>query len=292
MNVDALLACRVTGSRLHGKPVQNLTPEGPMIIESLVSYLKEVKSIRKIALCIAEGNENLVFQNIAEDMGLPYMFGPEDDVLKRLIKAGNFFDTDVVFRITSEGPFVLHSYADELIEDFINGEYDWGTLDQSPEGTGYELIKLDALKKSHINGTERNKSELVTSYICENQQDFKKPLNQLIIAIVVLSILIFVDALAGFLLVCALLVIYYNVYGGNKLFFPKEDLKENGYTYNMDYITPANLDNAQNNIFNEDVVNKPYMGFVPENNMKLYSAQGYGDQVNISGYEKELGEKI
>ena len=126
----------------------------------------------------------------------------------------------------------------------------------------------------------------------ENQQDFKKPLNQLIIAIVVLSILIFVDALAGFLLVCALLVIYYNVYGGNKLFFPKEDLKENGYTYNMDYITPANLDNAQNNIFNEDVINKPYMGFVPENNMKLYSAQGYGDQVNISGYEKELGEKI
>jgi len=173
MNVDALLACRVTGSRLHGKPVQNLTPDGPMIIESLVSYLKEVKSIRKIALCIAEGNENLVFQNIAEEKGLPYMFGPEDDVLKRLIKAGDYFDTDVVFRITSEGPFVLHDYADQLIKEFINGGYDWGTLDQSPEGTGYELIKLDALKKSHINGTERNRSELVTSYICENQKEFK-----------------------------------------------------------------------------------------------------------------------
>lgn len=171
--VDAILACRVQGSRLYGKPLQPLVNGGITIIESLIEYLKAIKHIRKIILAISTGNENYGFIRMAEKYKLPYVIGDERDVLQRILDAAKQEKSENVFRITTEGPFVIFEYADAIIEEFVRGGYDWAYYKDVPEGTGFELISTKALQKSHYEGTSKHRSELVTSFICEHQNDFK-----------------------------------------------------------------------------------------------------------------------
>lgn len=171
--IDAILACRNQGSRLYGKPLQNLGVGGPTIIESLIQYINSIESVNSVILAISEEPENNGFVKLAEKLGLRYTFGDQHDVLGRIIKAADEFQTDIVFRSTSENPFMLAEFGEELISEFVEGDFDWGALMETPDGTGIELIKLSALKASHANGQMRHKSELVTSYIFDHQSQFK-----------------------------------------------------------------------------------------------------------------------
>ena len=171
--IDAILACRVQGSRLYGKPLQKLATEGPTVLESLLDYVSSIKSVNSTILAISEESENDAFVNIAEKHNLNYVRGDQKDVLARIIKTANKFNTEIIFRATSENPFMLYEYADSLIDEFLSGDYDWGALMDTPDGTGFEIMKLDALKTSHKKGSKKHRSELVTSYIFDNQEDFK-----------------------------------------------------------------------------------------------------------------------
>ena len=55
----AALACRNNGSRMFGKPLQNLDEkEGIKIIDNLIDCLKSINEIDEVVLGIAEGIEN------------------------------------------------------------------------------------------------------------------------------------------------------------------------------------------------------------------------------------------
>ena len=83
----AALACRNTGSRLYGKPMQNLD-NGKTIIGELVNSIKTHKIVKKICLGIAKGPSNYSFKEYATQNSLSYIFGDEIDVLSRLVKCG------------------------------------------------------------------------------------------------------------------------------------------------------------------------------------------------------------
>ena len=51
--------------------------------------------------------------------------------------------------------------------------YYFSILKNTPLGAGYEIINLDALKKSHKLGSKKHRSELVSLFIYENQKKFK-----------------------------------------------------------------------------------------------------------------------
>ena len=100
-NIDAILACRVQGSRLYGKPLQSLIPGGTTIIESLIEYLQKISSLRKIVLAISKGDENYGFIRLAEKFSLPYVIGDEHDVLQRILDAAKQEGSERIFRITA-----------------------------------------------------------------------------------------------------------------------------------------------------------------------------------------------
>jgi spore coat polysaccharide biosynthesis protein SpsF len=171
--IDAILACRVQGSRLYAKPLQNLSTGGPTILESLINYISSIESVNSTILAISEEDENNGFVKIADKLGLNYIKGDQADVLLRIINAAEKYETEIIFRTTSECPFMLYNYADRLIDEFVKGDYDWGVYIDTPEGTGFELIKKEALLLSHKMGENKHRSELATLYIFENQKDFK-----------------------------------------------------------------------------------------------------------------------
>lgn len=168
------LACRNNGSRLYGKPLQNLDVEkGITILDNILACLDSFEVIDEVVLAISEGDDNQIFKQVAEEKGLRYVVGDEKDVLGRLIMAGDLGEATDIFRMTSESPFPFYQWIEKIISHHIESDADATFLDDIIDGCGYEMISLDALKKSHTDGEDRHRSELCTLYIRENPDTFK-----------------------------------------------------------------------------------------------------------------------
>jgi len=169
--VVAVLLCRATSTRLHAKPLHLIGDK--TILELLISQIKMVSRIDDIILAISEGPENAAFVKVAKRLGLDYIFGDEEDGLKRMIKAAEFARADTVFRTTTENPFLYIDNLNEMIETHLQHGSDLTVCENLPDGTYAEIIELSALKRSHLEGEERHRSAWVSLYIYENPDKFK-----------------------------------------------------------------------------------------------------------------------
>jgi len=169
--IVAVLACRVNSTRLYAKPLQKIG--NFKILELLIEQIKKSKLIEEIILAISEGPGNEMFVDFAQKNRLKYVLGDDRDVLKRLIDAAQYVNADIIFRITSENPFIYWEGIDKLIKKHISGKSDLSIIDGLPIGSNYEIINVNALEISHKNGNKKHRSELCTLYINQNQDKFR-----------------------------------------------------------------------------------------------------------------------
>ncbi|MCV0430381.1 N-acetylneuraminate synthase family protein [Nitrosopumilus sp.] len=169
--VVAVIACRINSDRLFAKPLQKIGNEP--ILKHIIKQIKKSSLINEIVLAISEKNGNQVFEEFARENNLKFVIGDETDVLSRLIKASNYTNADIVFRCTSENPFLYWEKIDNIIKEHISGNFDYTYIPKIPLGCGFELINKKALEISHKNGLKKHRSELCTLYINENQKKFK-----------------------------------------------------------------------------------------------------------------------
>ena len=170
----AALACRNQGSRLYGKPLQNLDViESIRIIDLIIDGLNSLNCIDDIVLGISEGEDNEVFKSVAKERGSEYIIGDQIDVLHRLILCGEEVNATDIFRVTSESPFLYYKAVENIWYKHCNKNNDATFFDDIIDGCGFEFIKLKALKKSHLLGDTKHKSELCTLYIREHMNEFK-----------------------------------------------------------------------------------------------------------------------
>ena len=133
----AALACRNQGSRLYGKPLQNIDiNEGVTILDNIVSCLSSFECIDSIVLGVAEGNANISFIDYGSENNLDYIVGNEVDVLSRLIQCGDKVGATDIFRVTSESPFPYFNMIDKCwtnhLENnndatFLVNNFSWGS---------------------------------------------------------------------------------------------------------------------------------------------------------------------
>ena len=170
----AALACRAGGSRLYGKPLHNLDIDKKLtVLEYQIEFLRTQPEIEGIVLGVAEGPENEPFHAIARKHGLASIRGDEVDVLMRLIQCGEAGDGTDVFRITTESPFIYFEPIPDAWRDHVARGNDITSVAGVPDGPGFEMITLETLRRSHRLGDSRHRSELVTLYVREHQDDFK-----------------------------------------------------------------------------------------------------------------------
>lgn len=173
MKVVATLACRVQSKRLYAKPLQFIDIENELtILEYLVGFLKTCAGIHEIVLAISEGVENRPFEILAKKMKVLYVIGPEQDVQKRLIMAAEKVKGDIIYRVTTECPFIFMDTFNEVLDKHIVNKAALTVIEGLPEGTYYEIINLVDLKAAHRDGEDRHRSELCTLYMVENPDIF------------------------------------------------------------------------------------------------------------------------
>ena len=169
--VAAVIACRVDSSRLYAKPLQQVGKY--QILELLLNQIKKSTLINEIVLAISENPGNEAFVNFAKEHKLKFIRGNDKDVLKRLIDGAKYVNADVVFRITSENPFIYWEKIDLLIKNHVENNFDFSYIHNVPLGVGYEIINLKSLEISHKFGSRRHRSELCSLYIKEHKDSFK-----------------------------------------------------------------------------------------------------------------------
>ena len=170
----ATIACRNQGTRLYGKPLQNLDVENKVsILENIINCLKTLKCIDEVVIGISEGFENEIYKDIAKDKNLKYIVGDQENVLSRIIKCGKAGQATDIFRVTSESPFIYYEPIEKLWHLHKNKELDATFMDNIVDGCGFEIISLGALEESNIKGKKKHRSEFCTLFIRENNQNFK-----------------------------------------------------------------------------------------------------------------------
>jgi spore coat polysaccharide biosynthesis protein SpsF len=169
-----VLACRVEGSRLYGKPLQNLNPiQGITILDQIISACKAQASILSIVLGVSQGTSNEVFHEVARKHGIGSISGDPVDVLGRLIQGCREGGGTDVFRVTTESPFMYFEAIEEAWRLHQQNGNDVTAVDGLPEGAHFEIYSLKALEKSHRLGDARHRSELCSLYVREHRTDFK-----------------------------------------------------------------------------------------------------------------------
>ena len=170
----AVIACRNSGSRLYGKPIQNLDIKNNItILDNLVSCIKKLKFIDEICLAVSKEEENLIYKIFAKKNNIKCIFGDEIDVLGRLIQGGEYTDATDIFRVTSECPFLYFEEIEKCWNYYLENDLDFSTQDELIDGIGWSITKLKALQYSHKHGDKKHRSEFCHLYIRENMSKFK-----------------------------------------------------------------------------------------------------------------------
>ena len=168
--IAAIIACRNDSDRMYGKPLQKLGKY--TILHHLINQLKTSKRINEIVLAISENPGNEIFIDFAKKNKLKFVIGDDRNVLQRLIIGAKTVDANIVFRVTSENPYIFWEGIDQLIESHLKLNSDFTFYDKLPIGSSFEIINLQSLEKSHKNGSDKHRSELCSLYIRENQKKF------------------------------------------------------------------------------------------------------------------------
>ena len=169
----AAIACRNEGSRLYGKPMQNLDVElGTKILDNIIDCLQSLGCVDEVVLGISDGPANLVYRDLARQRGLRFVTGDPHDVLSRLILCGEEAGASDVFRVTSESPFLYFEPVKDLWRrhqaEAADATFLWDIVD----GCGCEIYTLAALKASWQRGDARHRSELCSLYVREHPAEF------------------------------------------------------------------------------------------------------------------------
>jgi spore coat polysaccharide biosynthesis protein SpsF len=169
----AAIACRNQGTRLYGKPIQNLDVVNKVrIIDNIIDCLNSISCINEIVLGISEGVENEIYIQIAKEKKIKYIIGDEEDVLARLIQCGKVANATDILRITSESPFLYYEPLELLWEEYVSSDYDAIFLDEIIDGCSFQIVSMDSLEVSHRDGEDRHRSEFCTLFIRENLNMF------------------------------------------------------------------------------------------------------------------------
>ena len=126
----------------------------------------------------------------------------------------------------------------------------------------------------------------------------KTPHVQIIVAVIIMLIFVFLDPFAGFIFAIAIFIVYYKIFQmgkGNENILKSENRKFNNNVNKMfnSYITPVHLEQAQTNIVGDE--NKPVIGFNDgfiESKQKVYDTQGIGTKETVPGYTGTYFEEL
>ena len=171
--IVATIEARMTSSRLPGKVL--LEAAGIPMMEHLVRRLKAVKSLDQIVLATTINREDLPLIKLAKELNINYFCGSEEDVMQRVIGAGDSVNADLIVEITGDCPIIDPGIVEQTIQMFKVHNADYvsnAIIDSYPDGMCTQVFRLDTLKRSEKMTNDPLDREHVTLHIRKNPKLF------------------------------------------------------------------------------------------------------------------------
>jgi spore coat polysaccharide biosynthesis protein SpsF len=172
--IAAIIQARTGSSRLPAKVLADIV--GKPLLVHLVSRVKAAKFIESIIIATTTNEADRVICKMAEENGVAYFMGSEEDVLDRYYQAATKFNTDPIVRITADCPLIDPHIIDVVVQRYLEGDCDYAanTLKLTyPDGLDVEVFGYKALKKAWKEARWASEREHVTAYIRNNADKFR-----------------------------------------------------------------------------------------------------------------------
>lgn len=168
LNTWVIVQSRMRSSRLPGKVMRKIN--GIPIAGIQLNRIKT--SGYRIAVATSACKENDELCEYVGSLGIPVFRGSEENVLERFYQAGQYFQADMVIRITGDNPLIDGVYVNQVmdsIKDYHPRLYMSPGLSKTwPVGSSFEAFSFGLLEEAYLNGHSQAEKEHVTPYIRYN----------------------------------------------------------------------------------------------------------------------------
>jgi len=175
--IGAIVACRMTSSRLPGKTL--LVVQGKSLLGLLIERLRQSQTLEKIVVATTNEVEDNPIEEACSLLKIPCYRGSLDNVLERFVGAAEENDIDVAVRVTGDCPLIDPEVVDQVVNNFLSevSDYTSNVLERSfPRGLDAEVVKVAVLKEILDNNPSEQEKEHVTfgvynnkgKYVCHN----------------------------------------------------------------------------------------------------------------------------
>lgn len=173
--VVATVEARMTSSRLPGKVL--LPAAGEPMLAHLLRRLRAVPSIDAIVIATTTNASDQPIVDFAHSAGIACFRGSEDDVLARVIGAGEAAGAEVLVEITGDCPVIDPDLIEQTIRMFFHHDADYvsNSLVRSyPDGMDTQVMRFAALKASAAMTDDALDREHVSRFICLHPEQFSQ----------------------------------------------------------------------------------------------------------------------
>lgn len=149
MKIIATIEARMTSSRLPGKVLMPVL--GQPMLYHLVRRLKAVPSLDGIVLATTTNQTDDVLEAFAKENDIHCFRGSEEDVMTRVIGAGESVNADVIVEITGDCPIIDPEIVEQTIWIFKANTAEYvsnGHIRSYPDGMDTQVFRLETLKRS------------------------------------------------------------------------------------------------------------------------------------------------
>ena len=175
--VVAVVQARMGSQRFPGKMLSQLGEH--TLLDWVLQRVLRSTQVDQVVLATSTNSEDDKLVSAALRLEVNSIRGSETDVLSRFLLAADDSQADLVVRVCADNPFIAPEELDRLIVDHRAKNVDYSCNHQQKlsnkyaDGFGAEILSYDLLKKLANQTTQQAHREHVTSYIWDNQKEFK-----------------------------------------------------------------------------------------------------------------------
>lgn len=161
----------MTSSRLPGKVMLPAFGE-PMLVH-LIRRLHAVDAIDSIVVATTMNEADQPIVDLANKTGVLCHRGSEDDVLARVIGAGESDQADILVEITGDCPLIDPDLVEQTIRMFLAHKVDYASnalIRSYPDGMDTQVMWLKTLKASAELTSHPLDREHVSRFICQHPE--------------------------------------------------------------------------------------------------------------------------
>lgn len=174
--VVAVIQVRMGSTRLPGKAFIKM--HGKTAIEWIIYRLSFSREIDQVVLSTSDTPENDPLEHLAQQLGLEYYRGSEQDLVDRLYQTAKKFQADAIVRITADCPLVDPEIVDQLVRIYRDTpdtvDHITNTFPPTyPDGLDVEVMPFSTLERLHKEVKNPLYREWITTTIMENPHTFQ-----------------------------------------------------------------------------------------------------------------------